>query len=111
MKYYYGLLIASIGLNVIAQVALKLNGRTPVTFPGMLWQPFFWLALMTYGISFIAYSLVLTKLELSRVYPIASLSLIVLVIAISALFLGESLTSFKVIGALLSVISIIFLLK
>lgn len=111
MHFYYILLTISIVLNVTAQVFLKLNGRTPVSFPGMLWQPFFWLALLTYGASFIAYSIVLSKLELSRVYPIASLSLIVMVLIISALFLGESLTTLKVVGAALSVISIFLLLK
>ncbi len=77
----------------------------------LLFQPAFWVALLSYGASFVLYLIVLSKLELSKAYPISSIAGIILIVAISIITFHEPLTFSKVLGIGLGIIGILLLFK
>jgi multidrug transporter EmrE-like cation transporter len=105
---YKILLLIGIIFNVLAQIALKnaMNGMDLLTkntsllykSKNMLLNPLFLCAVTLYGLGFILYAVVLSKVELSKAYPIASVGAIILVSISSILFLNESITIYKTIG-------------
>jgi small multidrug resistance pump len=115
------LLFVGVLLNVTAQFLLKagmtrigpieLNQSITGKFLGMLGNFFFWAGLITYGISFVVYSIVLSRLELGRAYPVSSAAAIILITAASIVFLKESLTLVKILGVLLCSAGIILIFK
>lgn len=117
---YKLLLLGNILFSVAAQFMLKFGmGRVGLVemnvhffekLKKMALSPYLWAALLFFGISFILYAIVLSKLELSRSYPIALLGAVVLISTISIVFLHESISLQKIIGLALSTGGIIFLL-
>lgn len=73
-------------------------------------NPFLLLSALCYVSGFVLYSIVLTKLELSRAYPVASVSTIVIILVVSALFLRESIGVQKMIGIALCLGGIVLIL-
>ncbi|TSC92867.1 MAG: hypothetical protein CEN89_385 [Candidatus Berkelbacteria bacterium Licking1014_7] len=118
---YKILLLVAILFNVIAQVVLKIFARgTHSAGSGLdiatklkvfLTNPLFWITLVFYGLSFVLYTVALSKIELSRAYPVSSIGAIVLILIISALFLGESLNIYKVAGIVLCLIGIVVIFR
>ena len=53
---------------------------------------------MLFGISFVFMSAALSRVDLSQAYPLMSGIVYVLVLAVSALFFGESLGVWKIVG-------------
>ncbi len=116
---YSIILFVGVGLNILAQIFLK---KTMVghqfslasfgpNLMSMVAYPMLWLSLFLYGGGFVAYAIALTKLELSRAYPIASISAVIIIFVISTISLNESLTVFKTLGLIFSVLGIFLLFK
>ncbi len=78
---------------------------------GLLARPFFWLALALYAVGFLSYTIALSRLELSKAYPVSSAAAIVLIAAVSFLFFKESLDTLKVVGLALLVAGIFLVLR
>ena len=118
---YKILLFAGVILNVIAQFLLKYgmnqvglietNKNILLKLRPVLLNPYFWGGVLFYGASFLVYSVVLSKLELSKAYPVSSVGAIILVVMVSILFLNESVTAAKIIGLILLIAGIIIVFK
>lgn len=118
---YKILLIGNVIFSVTAQILLKsgmkkiglveLNVNFFEKFKKMALSPYLWLAMTAFGVSFILYAIVLSKIELSRSYPIAIMSGIILIFIISVIFFNESINIFKIIGLILCIVGIVFLFK
>lgn len=112
---YYLLFFVGVLANIIAQILLK-TGANSQNHMGsidilsklkfMALNPFLLGALFFYAISFITYSIVLAKIELSKAYPIASVLAIVAVTIISVIFWHESTGLLKITGLILCIIGI-----
>ena len=113
-----------LGLGVLANVGAQLSLKSTVRGQelltgergtlgvlGLLARPFFWLALALYAVGFLSYTIALSKLELSKAYPVSSAAAIVMIAAISFLFFKESLDAMKVIGLALLVVGIFLVLR
>jgi small multidrug resistance pump len=114
-----------LGLGVLANVGAQLFLKSTVRGQellagergalsgvlGILARPFFWLALALYGVGFFSYTIALSKLELSKAYPVSSAAAIVMIAAVSLLFFKESLDAMKVVGLALLVSGIFLVLR
>lgn len=108
------LVVAYLILNVVANLCIR-SGMSSFR-PGVIgvlaymagtWRMY--AALLCYGGSFVAYSLLLTRINLCIVYPFI-IGLISLVLAgISALFLKERLTVSHIVGILLVMAGVVCL--
>lgn len=118
---YKVLLFAGVILNVLAQLSLKvgmkqiglieINKNILLKLKPVLLNPYFWGGIILYGISFLVYSVVLSKLELSKAFPVSSVGAIILVVLVSILFLNESLTLVKLVGILFLIMGIIIVFR
>jgi small multidrug resistance pump len=105
--------------NVVAQFLLKSTMRGYDVFGsgllrgvlGIFAKPFFWLSIACYGLGFLFYTVALTKLELSKAYPVSSAAAVVLLVAVSVVFLKESLNPLKLVGLVLCVLGIFLVLR
>ncbi|MCK4798003.1 MAG: transporter [Spirochaetes bacterium] len=118
--FYKILLFIGVLLNVLAQIILKIGMKKIdlSTYTNLLNKvkvvvinPFLLSSLFFYGVSFIVYSIVLTKMELSKAYPISSISAILFILIISVIFLTESLSIMKILGIVFCIIGIIFIFR
>lgn len=117
---YKLLLLANIIFSAAAQFMLKFGMQKIglVQVNAQIWEklkkmavsPYLWLAIVFFGLSFILYGIVISKMELSRSYPIALLGAIILISVISIFFFHETFDSNKIIGLTLFVGGLIFLL-
>lgn len=117
---YKLLLFLSISFNVIAQIILKYgalgqsNLQTKANFlekiTAMI-SPFFIAAAFFYGMSLLAYTMVLSKLEISKAYPISVVSAVVLVMLISFVFFQESVSTLRIIGIFLAILGVILIFQ
>jgi spermidine export protein MdtJ len=98
-------LVFAILLNALANILMKVGmsrvGKTSGLLPMLrhtLRQPALWGGLVSFGLALGAYSLVLTKMNLSVAYPVmVSMGLIVVVLA-SAFLLMEPVSAVQIIG-------------
>lgn len=117
--YYIAILFLSIIFNVVAQLILKIGMKnvkimqSDSVFQKMITMlnPWFFGALLCYGTSFFIYAVVLSKMEVSRAYPIAVVSAMILLLVFSVLFLNESMTVSKVAGIILCTGGILLILN
>jgi multidrug transporter EmrE-like cation transporter len=105
----WALILMGVSLNAVAQLLFKVATRplahfTEVSMPTLVSavlilakSPSFWLGMTLYGTSLCVWLAALSKAPVSTAYPMLSLGYIV-VAAISVLWLGESLSSAKVLG-------------
>lgn len=104
------LVLMSVLLGSVGQIMMKTGSDrvgqlslTPATLlPDLiriLRIPEFWMALLLFGASSLIWVKVLSRSELTRAYPLGSLSY-VLVYLLSAILLNEALTVQKVVGGL-----------
>lgn len=112
----YIILIVAIFSNVSAQISLRFGMRTidinrrskfiekvlEVSGNRYVWQ-----GLILYGISFTLYLYILSKFEVSYIYPIITASIFILLITFSSLLLNEPITVKKVAGILIIIVGII----
>lgn len=117
---YYSLFFAGVVANITAQILLKIGSGFLNKSAGtaifaklktMASNPYFLFAIIFYAISFITYSIVLSKLELSKAYPVASALAIVAVSAISIIFFHEVTNLTKITGLVLCIIGIFLIFK
>lgn len=102
------LILTGVGLNAIAQLALKASvrqlGPIALTLPGastvagqLLVVPALWLGLACYGISVVVWLLALSRVAVSVAYPMLSLGYVVNALLAWWLF-GEVLSPAKLAG-------------
>jgi multidrug transporter EmrE-like cation transporter len=103
------LILTGVGLNAAAQLLLKSAARPLAHFtafsPDILWRslgilsgsPPFWAGMTCYAASVCVWLAALSKAPVSVAYPMLSLGYVV-VAAVSALWLGESLNFPKFVG-------------
>jgi drug/metabolite transporter (DMT)-like permease len=104
------LILSSVGLSAIAQVAMKAGvsptavsgGRTDVlsSYLAMLTAPKVWLGLMCYGLGALVWLRVLTLMDVSQAYPFVALGF-VLTMLLGFLLLGEAPHPTRLLGAAL----------
>lgn len=116
MGYFYvGLAII---LNIYSQLIIKwqvsIAGEFPNLLAGKLWflarlsvSPWVLSALIALFLGFLAWAVALTKLELSKAYPMTSLTFVIVMI-LGALLFNESFNIQKMLGMTLIVIGIVF---
>ena len=103
------LILSGVGLNAAAQLLLKSATRSLVHFSGfdlhtapaiiqvLLKSLPFWGGLICYALSVCVWIAALTKVPVSTAYPMLSLGYVVVTFA-AFIWLGESLTTAKIIG-------------
>jgi len=112
-----GYVLGTIALTVASQLLLKwrmaLAGGLPPELGGklsflfrQLYDPWILLGLFSAFMAALCWMAALTKFELSRAYPLTSVSFVLILILSSVLF-RESITTFKVIGVLLILAGIV----
>lgn len=116
MKSYLISLILSISLGAVAQLLLKKAAllctatQAIEKFKQLSATPFLWGGLLCYGLSLVFWLDVLSKLELSRAYPLVSLGYIASLI-LGYFFLQEPITVSKVIGIALIISGVYFIAR
>jgi len=99
-------IICALCFNVIAQLILK-KGMTNIDVISfnkvieIISSLYIWAGFCLYGVSFVLYLYVLTKFEVSYIYPIIMSSGLILLLIFSVLFLNETFTINKFLGILL----------
>jgi len=102
----YILLVVSISLAVVGQLLMKHGMRIFGAFPlielpqklfPMLLNPFVFFGLATFGLSAIFWLAILSRLDLSFVYPLVSIGYIVVAL-FSMIFFKENVTLIRWIG-------------
>lgn len=76
-----------------------------------LTNPLFWGAVILYGLGFVLYALVLSKMDLSKAYPISSMLALVLTVSIAVAFMHEPLTVTKTVGLALCLLGIAIIFR
>lgn len=113
------LLTLNLILVIVAQFLLKAGMNSVGGFGTMPMVEFFVGAATSikvisgvslYALSAISWLVLLSKAELSMVYPMISISY-VFVLAISALFLGEQVGPLRIIGTLLIILGVVLIYK
>jgi len=107
------IILVSIVLNAIGQVSLKygMNAYGPVEFSNlsrvffMFFNPFVFFGLCCYVLSTIFWLVSLSNADLSFVYPLVTVS-IVLVIILSRFVFNESFNASKISGILLVILGV-----
>jgi drug/metabolite transporter (DMT)-like permease len=117
VKSAYGFVATTVLLTVYGQLIMKWQVNKAGEFPAsvtarvhyighFLLSPWVISALLGGVLAAFAWIAALSKLELSRAYPFASASF-VLVLVLSPIFFDERLTSYKITGAVLIVVGLI----
>jgi drug/metabolite transporter (DMT)-like permease len=73
----------------------------------VIFSPYLWLGFISVGLTFIIWSTILSKIDLSVAVPVASFSYI-LVPLVSIIFLGEKINALRWLGIFCILIGIIF---
>ena len=102
------IVICALCANVVAQLSLR-KGMMNVDINFISFSKiieiaslfYVWLGLFFYGISFVLYLYILSKFEVSYIYPIIMSVGFILLLVFSVLFLNETLTFNKFLGILL----------
>lgn len=116
----YVFLFSSIGSTVTSQILIKwrvANNFSLLSIPGgiydkfililqIIFDPFIFLGLVLTFLSGLFWMATMVKLEISIAYPFTSLGY-VLVLFLSWLLLGETMSLYKVVGSLLIIMGII----
>ena len=118
MKFYLSLIITSLSL-AIAQIFLKTaatevrieTGNFSKSLIIILRSVPVWLAIACYGVSFVAYAVLLSEREVSRMVPIVFGTQYVVLSIFAYILLDESITLEKVAGASLILSGIFLLLR
>ena len=101
----YIALILSIIFNALANILIKLAmtnvDKTKGIVHTYLLNPFFIGGVVAFALALFTYSFVLTKMELSKAYPVIISACFVIVLGTSWLYLKENITLLQVVGVLL----------
>lgn len=120
IAYFYNiiLLVLAILCNVIAQLSIKkLSNLNPFskglhvqTLIIIVYSIYFWYAIILYFIAFLISIIIYRKFPLSIITPVFMSLTFVLILIISNVALGESITIKKVLGLFFTLIGITILL-
>lgn len=115
----YVYLTLAILFNIVAQFLLKVGAKNIANIEVTkslsnkivegLSNPYFIGAMISYGLAFVIYYLALSHIELSKAYPAVSISVLIAIFVLSAVFLNETPTPLKVTGAFLSIVGIVLI--
>ncbi len=111
------LILVSVTMSAVAQIALKHGMSSPAVQAGLgsgferlvplvATNPFVWLGLALYGAGALLWLGVLAKIDVSQAYPFVGLGFL-LTMAFGASLLGESVSTVRLIGTLLVVTGVI----
>ncbi len=112
----YIILIVAIFSNMGAQISLRYGMRTiNINRDSKFYDKVFeilsnwyvWQGLLLYGVGFTLYLYILSKFEVSYIYPIITASIFILLVTFSSLILNEPITVKKVIGISIIIVGII----
>ena len=100
--------------NTIAQLLLKFNTvhiiriniAESIPFLAKFLQPFLLLAVLTYGISFVCYSIALKGILLNKAFPIVNSLTYILVYILAAAFFHENINYKNIFGLSMIIIGI-----
>ena len=99
------ILIMAIVFNALANILIKIGMKNGEGLTGLidlikyaLGQPFLYAGVISFGLALVAYSIVLTKLNLSIAYPIMVSMGLIIVVLVSYFTLKESITLLQVAG-------------
>jgi uncharacterized membrane protein len=103
------LLILASGVlcSALAQILLKLSSKAELW--SLPWLGALGGAALSYGISFFLYSLILRKGELSRIGPLMTSAVALLVVIAGIALFGEELTLRRGLGIGLAIVALYFL--
>jgi drug/metabolite transporter (DMT)-like permease len=82
-------------------------GAVPLFLKAVFSSPFLWLGLLSVFLTFIIWSTILSKIDLSVAVPVASFSYILVPLA-SIVFLSEKISWFRWLGIIFIVLGVIF---
>ena len=108
-------LLLAILANVGAQLSLRFgmrsfninrNSKILDTIFEIIKNWYVWQGLILYGVGFSLYLYILSKFEVSFIYPIITASIFILLLTFSSLLLNESITLKKVISITIIIIGI-----
>ena len=118
---YKILLFVCVGTNVMAQFLLKsgmkqvglvvINRGVFMQIKEMITNINFLGGIFFYGISFFLYSVVLSRIELSKAYPVSSVAGIIVITVLSILIFHEQYSVSKITGIVLCLAGIILIFK
>ena len=112
----YIILIVAIFSNVSAQISLRYGMRTininrSSNFYDKVLEissnRYVWQGLIFYGVGFSLYLYILSKFDVSYIYPIITASIFILLVTFSSLILNEPITVKKIVGILIIILGII----
>ena len=111
----YIVLLFAVIANVGAQLSLRfgmrsfnINKSSKVinTFFEVIKNWYVWQGLILYGIGFMLYLYILSKFEVSFIYPVLTASIFILLLTFSSLILSEPITFKKIMGISIIIIGI-----
>ncbi len=95
------IVVGSVNFSFANMAALIMN---------VIKSPYLLIGLFFYGVSFLLWLLVLSKLKISVVYPITSINFVLVLVASYFLF-GEKLSIFQYLGILIIITGVLILAK
>ena len=112
----YTILLFAILSNVFAQINLRfamkdfvINRNTNIidVLINVSRNKYIWLGLFSFGIGFALYLYILSKFEVSYIYPLITASVFILLLTFSFIVLNEPITFKKTFGIMIIIIGII----
>ena len=97
------------GMNILGAINFSLANTISLAI-NVIKSPYLLTGLFFYGLSFLLWLIVLSKMKLSIVYPITSANFVLVIIASYFLF-GEKLSNMQYVSILVIIIGIITLAK
>jgi multidrug transporter EmrE-like cation transporter len=97
------------GITIFGEIGISTKNISDLII-NIFRNPFILIGLISYGISFIVWLIVLSRMKLSVVYPITSMNFILVLLA-SHYFFGEKLSIIQIGGFLLIIIGVIALAR
>ena len=101
----YIILALAITLNALANIFMKVAMRDQESTTGILpmvtqalTNPVLFLGIVSFGLALVAYCYVLSKVNLSIAYPLMTSLGFLIVILVSWLYLGETITKIQIVG-------------
>jgi multidrug transporter EmrE-like cation transporter len=112
----YIILLFAIITNVFAQINLRFamkridinrNSNFVDAFNNITRNKYIWLGLFSYGIGFTLYLYILSKFEVSYIYPLITASIFIVLLTFSSILLNEPITVKKTLGIIFIILGII----
>lgn len=91
----------------VSDVSIRDLHNVLVFLKTVIFSPYLWLGFISVGLTFIIWSTVLSKIDLSVAVPVASFSYILVPLA-SIIFLGEKISAVRWLGIIFILAGIIF---